>query len=164
MRQNAQGRQSSWEWKTSLYRLHHRNSRSKGRANEIRIELLWIKNRRAYRVMSLAENFRFNKNASIAFDQPNTNLAKPKPLYKQKERTNRLKSRNVLSFFCSLNEIVATPRWNLRFTQMKSKALPWMKSNPSVISCEAGFHRESDFIHHRWISPVEDGFDCVILR
>ena len=37
-----------------------------------------------------------------------------------------------------------------------------MKSNPSVIlHCEAGFHRESDFIHHRWISPVEDGFDCV---
>ena len=27
--------------------------------------------------------------------------------------------------------------------------------------CEAGFHRESDFIHQRWISPVEDGFDCV---
>ena len=29
--------------------------------------------------------------------------------------------------------------------------------------CEAGFHRESDFIHQRWISPVENGFDCVIL-
>ena len=27
--------------------------------------------------------------------------------------------------------------------------------------CEAGFHRESDFIHQQWISPVEDGFDCV---
>ena len=27
--------------------------------------------------------------------------------------------------------------------------------------CEAGFHRKRDFIHQRWISPVEDGFDCV---
>ena len=39
-----------------------------------------------------------------------------------------------------------------------------MKSNPSVITCEAGSNRGNDFIHHRWISPVEDGFDCVILR
>ena len=37
-----------------------------------------------------------------------------------------------------------------------------MKSNPSKYNpCKAGFHRVSDFIHHRWISPVEDGFDCV---
>jgi hypothetical protein len=34
-----------------------------------------------------------------------------------------------------------------------------MKSNPSSSSCEAGFHRVSDFIHRRWISSVEDGFD-----
>ena len=24
--------------------------------------------------------------------------------------------------------------------------------------------RIANFIHQRWISPVEDGFDCVILR
>ena len=48
-------------------------------------------------------------------------------------------------------------------------------------SREAGFHRVriplavycvirrvvrriANFIHRRWISPVKDGFDCVILR
>ncbi len=39
---------------------------------------------------------------------------------------------------------------------MKSKALPWKKSNPSKYN-----PAKQDFIHHRWISPVEDGFDCV---
>jgi hypothetical protein len=77
---------------------------------------------------------------------------------------------------------------SLRSDEIQGK--PWMKSNPSKyfslrlghktaltvprtvihyrfaasLPCEAGFHRESDFIHQRWISPVEDGFDCVILR
>ena len=44
----------------------------------------------------------------------------------------------------------------------KVKTLDEIKS-VRLQPCEAGFHRESDFIHQRWISPVEDGFDCVIL-
>ena len=36
--------------------------------------------------------------ASIAFVRTNAVWAKPKPIYKQKERTNRLKCRKVLSF------------------------------------------------------------------
>jgi len=31
-----------------------------------------------------------------------------------------------------------------------------MKSNPSKYN-----PAKQDFIHQRWISPVEDGFDCV---
>jgi hypothetical protein len=42
---------------------------------------------------------------------------------------------------------------------MKSKALPWMKSNPSKNN-----PAKQDFIHLWWISPVEDEFDCVIVR
>ena len=42
----------------------------------------------------------------------------------------------------------------------KVKTLDEIKS-VRLQPCEAGFHRESDFIHQRWISPVEDGFDCV---
>ncbi|MBQ9145832.1 MAG: hypothetical protein IJX70_05210, partial [Clostridia bacterium] len=26
--------------------------------------------------------------------------------------------------------------------------------------CIAGFHRDSDFIHRKWISSVKDGFIC----
>jgi hypothetical protein len=40
--------------------------------------------------MSLAENFRFDKNASIAFDWSNANGQSQNPYNKQKERTNRL--------------------------------------------------------------------------
>ena len=42
----------------------------------------------------------------------------------------------------------------------KVKTLDEIKS-VRLQPCEAGFHRESDVIHQRWISPVEDGFDCV---
>ena len=42
----------------------------------------------------------------------------------------------------------------------KVKTLDEIKS-VRLQPCKAGFHRESDFIHQRWISPVEDGFDCV---
>ena len=34
--------------------------------------------------------------------------------------------------------------------------MSWMKSNPSKYN-----PAKQDFIRHRWISPVEDGFDCV---
>ena len=45
---------------------------------------------------------------------------------------------------------------------MKSKAGPLDEiKSVKLQPCEAGFHRDSDFIHQRWISPVEDGFDCV---
>jgi hypothetical protein len=44
--------------------------------------------------------------------------------------------------------------------EIQSVALDEIKS-VYIQPCEAGFHRESDFIHRRWISPVEDGFDCV---
>ena len=62
---------------------------------------------------------------------------------------------------------------------MKSKDKPWMKSNPSIynpakqdfVACAyrlryiASFvvsaRRIANFIHCKWISPVEDGFDCV---
>ena len=40
-------------------------------------------------VISLAENFRFDKSASIAFDRSNANGLSPNPYNKQKERTNR---------------------------------------------------------------------------
>ncbi len=41
-----------------------------------------------------------------------------------------------------------------------SNALPYtMKFKP----CGAGFHLERDFIHQRWISPVEGGFHCVLV-
>ena len=37
-----------------------------------------------------------------------------------------------------------------------------MKSNPSaIITLRSRISSRSDFIHHRWISPVKDGFDCV---
>ena len=44
------------------------------------------------------------------------------------------------------------------------------KSKSFVNSCffvnsprEAGFHLPSaDFIHHRWIYPIEDGFNCTL--
>ena len=40
--------------------------------------------------MFLAENLKTLLSASIAFVRTNTEWAKPKPLYKQKERTKRL--------------------------------------------------------------------------
>ena len=43
-------------------------------------------------VMSLTEILYFDKSASIAFDRINALWAKPKPLYKQKEQTHRIKS------------------------------------------------------------------------
>lgn len=42
---------------------------------------------------------------------------------------------------------------------MKSNDKPWMKSNPSKRT-----PAKQDFIPPRWISPVEDGSDCAILR
>ena len=33
-----------------------------------------------------------------------------------------------------------------------------------IASFVVSARRIANFIHHRWISPVEDGFDCVILR
>ena len=52
---------------------------------------------------------------------------------------------------------------SLRSDEIQGEALDEIKS-VLLQPCEAGFHRDSDFIHHKWISPVEDGFDCVILR
>ena len=49
---------------------------------------------------------------------------------------------------------------SLRSDEIQGQALDEIKS-VYIYPCEAGFHRESDFIHQRWISPVEDGFDCV---
>ena len=52
---------------------------------------------------------------------------------------------------------------SLRSDEIQGVALDEIK--PVLLQpCEAGFHRASDFIHLRWILPVEDGFDCVILR
>ena len=48
--------------------------------------------------MFLAENLKISLSASIAFDRSNEKWAKPKHLYIQKEGTNRLKCRKVLSF------------------------------------------------------------------
>ena len=88
--------------------------------------------------------------------------AKPKSIYKQKRENKTVYPKSSI-FFCWFNEIAAKPRWNLRTAQMKSKVktLDEIKS-VGLQPREAGFHRESDFIHRRWISPVEDGFDCVL--
>ena len=55
------------------------------------------------------------------------------------------------------DEIFTSFRWN------PGHALDEIKS-VYIQPREAGFHRESDFIYHRWISSVEDGFDCVIVH
>ena len=49
---------------------------------------------------------------------------------------------------------------SLRSDEIQGQALDEIESVYQQ-SCKAGFHRVSDFIRHRWISPVEDGFDCV---
>ena len=51
--------------------------------------------------MYLAENFRFDKNASIAFDWSNANRLSPNPYNKQKRENESVRSRNVLSFSVS---------------------------------------------------------------
>ena len=80
----------------------------------------------------------------------------------QAERDNKtVYSRNVISFSVGLmkslqgnDKIFTSFRWNPRHTLDEIKSV-------QIQPCEAGFHRVSDFIHHKWISPVEDGFDCV---
>ena len=52
-------------------------------------------------------------------------------------------------------------RSSLRSDEIQGIALDEIKS-AQMQPCEAGSHCESDFIHQRWIPPVEDGFDCVI--
>ena len=62
-----------------------------------------------HRVMSLAENYCFDKSASIAFDWSNAIWAKPKPLL-QAERENKSGKPKCPLFFCWINEIVVEPR------------------------------------------------------
>ena len=50
------------------------------------------------------------------------------------------------------------------FFVLTQPRLRYYKSNLQLHPCVAGFHRESDFIHPRWISSVKDGFHCVILK
>ena len=50
------------------------------------------------RVMSLAENFRFDKNASIAFDWSNANGLSQTPIQAERDNKSVLR-RNVISFF-----------------------------------------------------------------
>ena len=52
---------------------------------------------------------------------------------------------------------------SLRSDEVQGVALDEVKS-VLFQSRETGLHRESDFIHRRWISPVEDGFDCEMLQ
>ena len=54
----------------------------------------------------------------------------------------------------------ATMKSSLCSDEIQGDALDEIKS-VQITPCKAGFHRESDFIHQRWISPVEDGFVCV---
>ena len=61
-------------------------------------------------VMFLAENLKALLSASIAFVRTNTEWAKPKPLYKQKERTKRFIT-DVLSF--SVSEVFAAAKVKL---------------------------------------------------
>ena len=61
------------------------------------------------------------------------------------------------------NRGCTTMKSSLRSDEIQGVALDEIKS-VLLQPCEAGFHRASDFIHLRWISPVEDGFNCVILR
>jgi hypothetical protein len=62
-----------------------------------------------------------------------------------------------------MKSLQATEKPSLCSDEIQGVALDEIKS-VLLQPCEAGFHRESDFIHQRWISPVADGFDCAILR
>ena len=55
------------------------------------------------------------------------------------------------------DEIFALQRWNPRTS-------PGMKSNSSEHNPAKRDFIMKDFIHRRWISHVEDGFDCVMLN
>ena len=132
---------------------------------------LWVNSQIRFRLIIMPQAIHertafYSCNRAVAIHcvivRTNAIWAKPKSIYKQKRENKTVYPKSSI-FFCWFNEIAAKPRWNLRSAQMKSKVktLDEIKS-VGLQPREAGFHRESDFIHQRWISPVEDGFDCVL--
>ena len=103
-------------------------------------------------VMSLAENSRFDKNASIAFDRSNANVLSPNPYNKQKERTNRsVAEMSSLFLLVEWNRGYATMKSSLYSDEIQGVALDEIKSvcyNPAkqdfiaeaISSTVGGFH------------------------
>ena len=102
-------------------------------------------------VMFLAENSTIPLSASIAFDRSNTLGPGPNPYNKQKERTNSVSSRNVLSFSVWWKRGSTTMRSSLCSDEIQGTALDEIKSvlpkpakqdfiAKAISSTRGGFH------------------------